>query len=47
MSKEDTGLTIAGKTYKSRLLVGSGKYKDLEETRRLNVSLQLNCFTFL
>ncbi|MBS7327137.1 MAG: thiazole synthase [Oxalobacter sp.] len=33
MSKEDTGLTIAGKTYKSRLLVGSGKYKDLEETR--------------
>ncbi|MGN0918083.1 MAG: thiazole synthase [Oxalobacter sp.] len=33
MSKEDIGLTIAGKTYKSRLLVGSGKYKDLEETR--------------
>lgn len=29
----DTGLTIAGKTYGSRLLVGSGKYKDLEETR--------------
>ncbi len=29
----DTPLTIAGKTYKSRLLVGSGKYKDLEETR--------------
>jgi thiazole synthase len=27
------GLTIAGKTYGSRLLVGSGKYKDLEETR--------------
>lgn len=26
-------LTIAGKTYNSRLLVGSGKYKDLEETR--------------
>ncbi len=24
---------IAGKTYNSRLLVGSGKYKDLEETR--------------
>jgi len=33
MNKEDSGLTIAGKTYKSRLLVGSGKYKDLEETR--------------
>ena len=27
------GFTIAGKTYHSRLLVGSGKYKDLEETR--------------
>ena len=28
------GLVIAGKTYRSRLLVGTGKYKDLEETRR-------------
>lgn len=27
------GLTIAGKTYRSRLLVGTGKYKDLEQTR--------------
>lgn len=26
-------LIVAGKTYCSRLLVGSGKYKDLEETR--------------
>ncbi len=26
-------LTIAGKVYASRLLVGTGKYKDLEETR--------------
>jgi len=26
-------LIIAGKSYRSRLLVGSGKYKDLEETR--------------
>ncbi|VAW68890.1 Thiazole synthase [hydrothermal vent metagenome] len=26
-------LTIAGKTYNSRLLVGSGKYKDLQETK--------------
>ena len=26
-------LTIAGKSFHSRLLVGSGKYKDLEETR--------------
>ena len=30
---QDPGLTIAGKTYHSRLLVGSGKYKDLDETR--------------
>ncbi|MGB7481955.1 MAG: thiazole synthase [Burkholderiaceae bacterium] len=29
----DAGLTIAGTTYRSRLLVGSGKYKDLDETR--------------
>src|SRR3972149_9275818 len=27
-------LIIAGRTYSSRLLVGTGKYKDLEETRR-------------
>jgi thiazole synthase len=31
--KQDTPLIIAGKEYKSRLLVGSGKYKDNEETR--------------
>ncbi len=30
--KQDT-FTIAGKEYHSRLLVGTGKYKDLEETR--------------
>jgi thiazole synthase len=29
----DKPLTIAGKNYSSRLLVGTGKYKDLEETR--------------
>ncbi|MEW5757226.1 MAG: thiazole synthase [Pseudomonadota bacterium] len=29
----DKPLVIAGKEYHSRLLVGSGKYKDLEETR--------------
>jgi len=29
----DTGLTIAGTRYRSRLLVGSGKYRDLEQTR--------------
>lgn len=29
----DTPLTIAGKSYQSRLLVGTGKYKNNEETR--------------
>lgn len=29
----DAGLTIAGRIYRSRLLVGSGKYRDLDETR--------------
>ncbi|MDM8568138.1 thiazole synthase [Thiotrichales bacterium HSG1] len=29
----DKPLTIAGKDYKSRLLVGTGKYRDLEETK--------------
>jgi len=29
----DSKLTIAGTSYNSRLLVGSGKYRDLEETR--------------
>ena len=32
MNMTDT-LTIAGKTYSSRLLVGTGKYKDFDETR--------------
>jgi thiazole synthase len=31
--REDRPLTIAGKQYHSRLLVGSGKYRDLEQTR--------------
>lgn len=30
----DRPLTIAGRTYRSRLLTGTGKFKDLEETRR-------------
>lgn len=29
----DDSLVLAGKTYRSRLLVGTGKYKDFEETR--------------
>ena len=30
----DDRLIIAGKTYRSRLLTGTGKFKDLDETRR-------------
>ena len=33
MNQPNDGLTIAGKTYRSRLLVGSGKYRDLAQTR--------------
>jgi len=33
LSAADDSLVIAGKRYRSRLLVGSGKYKSLEETR--------------
>jgi thiazole synthase len=29
----DTPLTVAGRSYRSRLLVGTGKYKDFNETR--------------
>lgn len=32
MTQADT-FTIAGREYRSRLLVGTGKYKDFEETR--------------
>ena len=31
---QDTPLKIAGKTYESRLLVGTGKYKDMAETKQ-------------
>lgn len=34
MTKPNEELIIAGKTYQSRLLVGTGKYKNLEETQR-------------
>jgi thiazole synthase len=30
----DDGLIVAGRRYRSRLLTGTGKFKDLEETRR-------------
>ena len=28
------GFTVAGKTFRSRLLIGTGEYKDMDETRR-------------
>jgi thiazole synthase len=34
MAQHSDSLVIAGKTYTSRLLVGTGKYKDMDETRR-------------
>jgi thiazole synthase len=34
----DTGFNIAGRIYQSRLLVGSGKYKDLAETEAATVA---------
>ncbi|MCK9532710.1 MAG: thiazole synthase [Gammaproteobacteria bacterium] len=34
MAQHSDPLVIAGKSYSSRLLVGTGKYKDFDETRR-------------
>jgi len=34
MNNQNDKLVIAGKEYTSRLLVGTGKYRDLDETRR-------------
>jgi len=34
IAANDDPLIVAGKRYRSRLLVGTGKYRDLEETRR-------------
>jgi len=33
-ARNDKPFTLAGRTYGSRLLIGTGKYKDLEETRQ-------------
>lgn len=33
MKNKDSGLEVAGKIFNSRLLVGTGKYKDFDETR--------------
>ncbi len=34
VSARRDGLVVAGREYRSRLLVGKGKYKDFDETRR-------------
>ncbi|PWQ89145.1 thiazole synthase, partial [Enterococcus faecium] len=31
--RSDKPFTLAGRTFQSRLLVGTGKYRDMEETR--------------
>ena len=41
----DDLLTIAGKTYRSRLLVGSGKYRDLIETREATLAAEAEIVT--
>ena len=43
--KANDGLIIAGKVYRSRLLVGSGKYKDLDETRRATEAAEADIIT--
>ncbi len=42
---QDKALKIAGKTYSSRLLVGTGKYKDMDETRDATVASGANIVT--
>jgi thiazole synthase len=41
----DDVLTIAGKQYRSRLLVGSGKYRDLNETREATLAAEAEIVT--
>ncbi len=38
INEADDRFTVAGRTYRSRLLVGTGKYRDLDETRRAIVA---------
>src|SRR5450830_1148799 len=45
MNASIEGLTIAGKTYRSRLLVGSGKYRDLTETREATLAAEAEIVT--
>jgi thiazole synthase len=42
---EQDVLTIAGKQYRSRLLVGSGKYRDLNETREATLAAEAEIVT--
>jgi thiazole synthase len=42
---ENDLLTIAGKTYRSRLLVGSGKYRDLAQTREATDAAEAEIIT--
>ncbi|MFC5458596.1 thiazole synthase [Massilia niabensis] len=41
----DDYLTIAGRRYRSRLLVGSGKYRDLDETRAATLAAEAEIVT--
>ncbi|MFC5478005.1 thiazole synthase [Massilia suwonensis] len=41
----DNPLTIAGKQYRSRLLVGSGKYRSLDETREATLAAEAEIVT--
>ena len=43
--KKNDDLVIAGKSYSSRLLVGSGKYKDLTETKEATEASGANIIT--
>ena len=45
MSASLHSLTIAGTTYRSRLLVGTGKYKDFAQTREAIDASGANCST--
>ena len=42
---DDDFLTIAGRSYRSRLLVGSGKYRDLDETRAATLAAEAEIVT--
>nr|WP_275944333.1 MULTISPECIES: thiazole synthase [unclassified Massilia] len=45
MNMSEDFLTIAGKQYRSRLLVGSGKYRDLDETREATLAAEAEIVT--